>query len=85
VETLLLALNFTASGGRCPTCGLLYAEESGACPADGGRLERVADLREAAVESAVLQDAEVVVAGEGSDPPPDVLRTGGGIGALLRF
>jgi hypothetical protein len=39
------------------------------------------DLREAAVEAALLQDAEVIVA---SEPSPE-LRRGKGIGALLRF
>jgi peptide subunit release factor 1 (eRF1) len=45
----------------------------------------VRDLREAAVEAAVMQDAGVTVIGEGSDPEPLVLRRGGGIAALLRF
>jgi peptide subunit release factor 1 (eRF1) len=85
VESLVLYRNFEARGGRCPTCGLLYPEGATACPADGTELEPVADLREAAVEAAVLQDAGVVVVGEGSETPPSVLLRGGGIGALLRF
>lgn len=85
VETLVLALNFAARGGRCPTCGLLYPEGTASCPADGTALEPVADLREAAVEAAVLQDAGVAVVGEGNDLAPPPLTRGGGIGALLRF
>ncbi len=85
VENLVLGRNFAATGGRCPSCGLLYAQPSGSCPVDGTELEPVADLREAAVEAAVLQDAAVTVVGDGSNPPPPVLRRHGGIGALLRF
>jgi peptide subunit release factor 1 (eRF1) len=85
VETLVLALNFRASGKRCPRCGLLYAEDAEACPADGETLQPVEDLREAAVEAAVLQDAGVMVIGEGSEPEPPSLHRGGGIAALLRF
>jgi hypothetical protein len=85
VERLVLDHNFRASGAQCPTCGLLYPEGTDACPADGSGLEAVADLREAAVEAAVLQDADVAVVGEGSDPPAPALLRGEGIGALLRF
>ncbi|HWE12408.1 MAG TPA: Vms1/Ankzf1 family peptidyl-tRNA hydrolase [Solirubrobacteraceae bacterium] len=85
VETLVLYRNFAAGGGRCPQCGLLYPGGTTACPADGSQLEAVADLREAAVEAAVLQDANIVAIGEGSETPPPVLLRGGGIGALLRF
>jgi peptide chain release factor subunit 1 len=85
VERLVLSHNFQARGTRCPGCGLLYPEGTTACPADGGALDPVADLREAAVEAAVLQDAAVTVVGEGSDPPPPILLRGGGVGALLRF
>jgi peptide chain release factor subunit 1 len=85
VETLVLALDFAAHGGRCSSCGLLYPQDSGPCPVDGTELEPVADMREAAIEAAVLQDAGVVVIGEGSEIPPEVLLRGGGIAALLRF
>ncbi|MGZ4272609.1 MAG: baeRF10 domain-containing protein [Solirubrobacteraceae bacterium] len=85
VQTLLLALNFAARGTRCPRCGLLYADDVESCPADGEAVVPVADLREAAVEAAVLQDAAVMVIGEGSAPEPSALHRGGGIAALLRF
>jgi peptide chain release factor subunit 1 len=85
VETLVLHRNLEAAGGRCPQCGLLYPEGTTECGADGTRLDPVADLREAAVEAAVLQNAGIEVIGEGSETPPPVLVRGEGIGALLRF
>lgn len=85
VESLLLARNFAAEGVRCPHCGLLYPEGTQSCPADGAGTSTVTDLREAAVEAAVLQDASVLVIGEGSDLAPPALRRGDGIAALLRF
>lgn len=85
VETLLLAHNFAAAGVRCPNCGLLYPEGTANCPADGEATTPVPDLREAAVQAAVQQDASVLVLGEGSDPAPPALQHGGGIAALLRF
>lgn len=81
VETLIFTHDFQAVGGRCPQCGLLTQSSGGACPADGTALEAVDDLREAAVEQAVLQDAEVLVV----DDPPSALRPPDGVGALLRF
>jgi peptide subunit release factor 1 (eRF1) len=85
VETLLLARNFAAEGVRCPQCGLLYPEGTASCPADGSATTQVGDLREAAVQAAVLQDASVLVFGEGSEPAPPAVQRGGGIAALLRF
>jgi peptide chain release factor subunit 1 len=85
VETLLLARNFAARGGRCPQCGLLYPEGTATCPTDGSETTELADLRETVVEAAVLQDASVLVFGEGSDPAPPALQRGGGIAALLRY
>jgi hypothetical protein len=81
VETLLLSQSFAAVGGRCPSCGMLTANSEGSCPADGTPLVAVADLREATVEAALVQDAEVLVIEE---PSPE-LRRGRGIAALLRF
>ena len=85
VETLLLARNFAARGVRCPQCGLLYPEGTTTCPTDGSQTAEIADLRETVVQAAVLQDASVLVFGEGSDPAPAALQRGGGIAALLRF
>jgi hypothetical protein len=55
-------------------------ESDGTCPADGSSLEEVEHLREAAVEAAIEQDAEVMVVRHYPDLGPFQ-----GIGALLRF
>lgn len=80
VEVLLLEPGFDRPGGRCPACGLLLASLDAACPADGSTLEEVDHLREAAIEAAIEQDAEVMVVRHYPDLGP--FR---GIGALLRF
>jgi peptide chain release factor subunit 1 len=80
VQQLLLEEGFDRHGGRCPRCGLLTVESSGRCPADGSELEVVEHLREAAVESALAQDAEIVVVRHYPDLGPFQ-----GIGAVLRF
>ncbi len=73
VEKLLLAPDFDGQGHRCPSCGLLTVDGDGTCPADGTTLEDVEHLREAAVEAALAQDAEVMV-----------VRTPPGSGAVPR-
>jgi hypothetical protein len=81
VQTLLLSRDFSADGGRCPSCGLLLAQAGDTCPADGTPLKTVADLREAAVQAAMLQDATVIA----YDEPQDELPPARPIAALLRF
>jgi len=80
VSTLLLAPDFDRPAARCPTCGLLLPDAPGACPADGSELEPIEHLREAAVEAALAQDAEVLVVRHHPDLGPFQ-----GIAALLRF
>jgi peptide chain release factor subunit 1 len=80
VETLLLETGFDRRGGRCPTCGLLSCERHGPCPADGTAMEEIEHLREAAVEAALAQDANIIVVSRYPDLGPFQ-----GIGALLRF
>src|SRR5207253_10509393 len=60
VEVLLLQRGLALAGGRCPRDGLLTLATSGSCPADGTELDKVEDVGEAAVEAALLQDAEVI-------------------------
>lgn len=81
VETLLLGRDFHAAGARCPRCGMPLCEDVSTCPADGTPVTPVPDLRETAVETAVLQDADVVA----FDEPVQELPPGKEIGALLRF
>jgi hypothetical protein len=80
VHVLLLDSGFDRPGSRCSRCGLLSPETNGPCPADGTALTEVAHLREAVVESALAQDAEIVVVSRFPDLGPF-----GGIGAVLRF
>jgi len=80
VATLVLEPGFDQPAARCPACGLLVLEVGGVCPIDGTELEQVDHLREAAVEAAVAQDAEVIVVSHYPDLGP--VR---GVGALLRF
>jgi hypothetical protein len=55
-------------------------ETRGPCPADGTELEEVEHLREAVVEAALAQDAEVIVVKRYPDLGPHR-----GMAALLRF
>jgi peptide chain release factor subunit 1 len=80
VEKLLLENRIDRRGGRCPKCGMLTVETHGPCPADGTQLEEVEHLREAAVEAALVQDAEVIVVKRYPDLGPHR-----GMAALLRF
>jgi peptide chain release factor subunit 1 len=80
VQTLLLEPDMDRRGARCPKCGLLMVEADGRCPADGSELDEVDHLREAAIESALVQGADVFVVHHYPDLGP--LQ---GIGALLRF
>ena len=80
VLTLLLEPGFDGSAERCPNCGLLVLGADGRCPADGATLEPLEHLGEAVVESALAQDAGVMVVRTFPDLGPL-----GGIAALLRF
>jgi len=80
VQTLLLEPGFDRAGARCQACGLLMLEPGERCPADGGPVEAVPHLREAAIESALAQGGDVMVVRHHPDLGP--LQ---GIGALLRF
>ena len=80
VGSLLLGQDFDQPAARCPSCGLLVLESGGRCPIDGTELEHIDHLREAAVEAAVAQDADVMIVSHYPDLGPFA-----GIGALLRF
>ena len=80
VQTLLLEPALDRPGARCPICGLLMLEPGDPCPVDGSETEQIEHVREAAVEAALAQGAEVLVVRHHSDLGP--LQ---GIGAILRF
>jgi len=80
VQTLLLEPAMDRRGARCPQCGMLTVEANGRCPADGSELEEVDQLREAAIEAALAQGADIFVVPHYPDLGP--LQ---GIAALLRF
>lgn len=80
VLALLLAPGFDRPGRRCPSCGMLLDETARTCPADGSEAEQVEHLREAVVQAAIVQDADVRVLRHHPDEAPRE-----GIGALLRF
>jgi peptide subunit release factor 1 (eRF1) len=80
LEMLLLDPNFDGQASRCPSCGLLVVDGDRTCPADGTELEPVEHLREAVVEAAVSQDADVHAVRHFDD-----LQRHSGIAALLRF
>ena len=80
VETLLIEERFQMPGTVCPQCGSLFPENVATCPADGTATERYDDIVEEAVELAVEQSADVIIATRFDD-----LEEMGGIGAVLRF
>jgi peptide subunit release factor 1 (eRF1) len=80
VQTLLLEPGFDRRAWRCRSCGLLMLEPGARCPADGGTVEELDHVREAVIEAALGQDAEVMIVRHYPDLGP--LR---GIGAILRF
>jgi peptide chain release factor subunit 1 len=79
VESLLLDDNAHAEGVRCPFCGWM-GRHGERCPADGRQVDHRPDIVEDAVESALLQSAEIVYVRQHDD-----LRAHGGVGAVLRF
>ena len=79
VELLLVSDGYAEEGWRCPTSGALAAVGP-TSPATGERMDRVDDVVEDAVESALVQDARVEHCLDNADL--DVL---GRIGAILRY
>lgn len=79
VDHLLVSDGYEEDGWRCPDTGLLAAVGP-TSPWTGGRMERVADVVEDAIELAITQGCKVEVCIGNADL--DVL---GRIGALLRY
>jgi peptide chain release factor subunit 1 len=95
VETLLVLDGFSAPGAVCPRCGWMGTDpDAGRCPVDGAELERRENIVEAAIASALQQDARVTVVPRRDDPAdadtgPSAhfleLQGHGGTAAVLRF
>lgn len=80
VETLLIEERFQMPGRVCPQCSSLFGQQMSTCPADGSETEAFDNIVEEAVELAVAQAADVIIARHHDD-----LEQRGGIGAVLRF
>jgi len=80
VATVLLDDGLGGEAAWCPSCGWLTASAAELCPADGTQLRGGADLVEAIVDRALLQDADVLRLRES-----DRLAAHGGVAAVLRF
>ena len=80
VEILLIEERFQMPGTVCPQCSSLFPENVTTCPADETPTERYGDVVEEAVELAVSQSADVIIARHHDD-----LEQLGGVGAVLRF
>ncbi len=76
---LLVDLDLARPGATCRRCGRLALRGS-ACPACGGRMDRVPDVVEGAVALALRQGCRVETVVENGE-----LSLLGGIGAFLRF
>ncbi|MBV8432516.1 MAG: hypothetical protein JO244_15235, partial [Solirubrobacterales bacterium] len=69
VQTLVLRPDFDGKARRCPGDGMLVPPGVEECPADGSETVEVEHVREAVVEAAIAQDAEVMVIRHHEDQP----------------
>jgi peptide subunit release factor 1 (eRF1) len=83
VETLLIEPGYQAAGCTCPQCGWVGPMDGGSCPADGTPVECRDSVVESAVELAMVQNADVLVARD--EDHQRELRSHGQIAAVLRF
>jgi len=84
VEALVVPFGLAREGLRCTSCGRLTLEGS-VCPTCGGQLERVSDIVESAVASALRQGSRVETVGLAEGGPVVEGANGEGVGALLRY
>jgi peptide chain release factor subunit 1 len=79
---LIYEQDFSARGGRCVNCGMLFARAEGSCDYCGAAIEPIGDLLDQMVERVLEQDGRVEkVSGDAALR----LKDAGGIGAVLRF
>ena len=82
VWRLIYEQDFSARGGRCTNCGMLFARTEGSCDYCGAAIKPIDDLLEQMVERVLEQDGQVEkVSGDAALR----LQQAGGIGAVLRF
>jgi peptide chain release factor subunit 1 len=82
VWRLIYEQDFSAGGGRCTNCGMLFARAEGACDYCGAAIKPIDDLLEQMVERVLEQDGRVEkLSGDAALR----LKDAGGIGAVLRF
>jgi peptide chain release factor subunit 1 len=80
VQTLLVSQGFNQPIQRCLNCGQVTTKDSKKCTACDGKLEKVADGVEMAVNSVMRNGGEVEIVA----PTPEFTRAGS-IGAYLRY
>src|SRR3954452_20398319 len=83
VETLLIEPGYQAAGCTCPQCGWVGPMDGGSCPADGTPVDCRDSVVESAVELAMVQNADVLVARD--EDHQRELQSHGQIAAVLRF
>jgi peptide subunit release factor 1 (eRF1) len=82
VWRLIYEQDFSAAGGRCTNCGMLFARAEGSCDYCGAAIKAIDDLLEQMVERVLEQDGRVEkLSGDAALR----LKDAGGIGAVLRF
>jgi peptide chain release factor subunit 1 len=82
VWRLIYEQDFSARGGRCTNCGMLFARAEGSCDYCGAAIKPIDDLLEQMVERVLEQDGQVEkISGDAALR----LQKAGGVGAVLRF
>ncbi|MBU1186068.1 MAG: hypothetical protein KJ908_04170 [Acidobacteria bacterium] len=79
VQTLLVTRHYSTPGRSCPNCGSLYEDEK-ICPSCQNATEKVVDIIDQAIESAMDKNSRVKHIN-----PPSGLQGVGDIGAILRY
>ena len=79
---LVYASGFSASGGQCPNCAMMFVRTEEPCDYCGAAIAPVADLVERIVERVLESEGKVEKV---ADEAAIRLQHIGGIGAVLRF
>jgi peptide chain release factor subunit 1 len=80
VQYLLVSDGFRAPGFRCKSCTYLTAQQLSACPFCGGKIQRIDDAVELAIQRVTEQGGSIEVIEDS-----DALDQAGGIAAVLRY